>query len=159
MKTAENLAFFLSDKLPLWGFPAIVYITACIASFATGTSWGTMALLFPTALPLAIAMTQGGGADPASFVFIVTGAILTGAIFGDHCSPISDTTIMSSMSSGVSHIEHVRTQMPYALVIGSVALVFGYFPAGFFIDPYFLIAVQLIIVFVVFRYFGKKTGV
>ncbi|HRZ79581.1 MAG TPA: Na+/H+ antiporter NhaC family protein, partial [bacterium] len=120
---------------------------------------GTMALLFPTALPLALAMTQSGGADPLSYIFIVTGAILTGAIFGDHCSPISDTTIMSSMSSGVSHIEHVRTQVPYALVIGSVALVFGYFPAGFFIDPYFLIAVQLIIVFVVFRYFGKKTGV
>lgn len=159
LKTAENLAFFLSGTLPLWGFPAIVFVTAGIASFATGTSWGTMALLFPTALPLALAMTQSGGADPASYIFIVTGAILTGAIFGDHCSPISDTTIMSSMSSGVSHIEHVRTQMPYALVIGSVALVFGYLPAGFFIDPYVLIAVQLIIVFVVFRYFGKKTGV
>ncbi|HNW81675.1 MAG TPA: Na+/H+ antiporter NhaC family protein [bacterium] len=156
LKTAENLSFFLSGTIPLWSFPAIVFVTASIASFATGTSWGTMALLFPTALPLALTLAQNGAVPIDSFVFIVTGAILTGSIFGDHCSPISDTTIMSSMSCNVSHIEHVRTQMPYAVTIGAVALFLGYLPAGFFINPLLLIVIQFAVVFLIFRYLGRK---
>ena len=156
LKTAEHISFVLSDTLPLWSLPSIVFITASIASFATGTSWGTMALLFPTAVPLAVTMAGSAPAQMETFVFTVTGAILTGAIFGDHCSPISDTTIMSSMSCKVSHIEHVRTQLPYALVIGAVSLFLGYIPSGFFINPFILIAMQLAATFFIFRYLGKK---
>jgi Na+/H+ antiporter NhaC len=115
-----------------------------------------MALLFPTAVPLAVTMAQSVPAQTETFVFTVTGAILTGAIFGDHCSPISDTTIMASMSCKVSHIEHVRTQLPYALVIGAVSLFLGYIPSGFFVNPFILIATQLVVTFFIFRYLGKK---
>lgn len=155
--TAEHISFLLSDKLPMWSLPAIVFVTAAVTSFATGTSWGTMALLFPTAVPLTISMAQTSSAPIETFIFTVTGAILTGAIFGDHCSPISDTTIMASMSCRVSHIEHVRTQLPYALVIGAVALFFGYIPSGFFMNPYLLLLLQLAITILIFRYLGKKS--
>jgi Na+/H+ antiporter NhaC len=154
LKTAEHIAALLSGSLPLWSLPAIVFVTASITSFATGTSWGTMALLFPTALPLAVMMASG---EP-EIVFSVTGAILTGAIFGDHCSPISDTTIMASMSCRVSHIEHVRTQLPYALLIGLVSLLFGYLPSGFNVNPFVLMALQLAVIIVIFRYLGKSVN-
>jgi Na+/H+ antiporter NhaC len=158
LKTAEYISFLLSGTLPVWSLPALVFVTASVASFATGTSWGTMALLFPTALPLAITMAQNASINLETFIFSVTGAILTGAIFGDHCSPISDTTIMSSMSCRVSHIEHVRTQLPYAFAIGLVSLFFGYLPAGFSVNPFILIIVQLAVIVLVFRYFGKKAN-
>ena len=158
LKTAEYISFLLSGTLPVWSLPALVFVTASVASFATGTSWGTMALLFPTALPLAVTMAQNASINLETFIFSVTGAILTGAIFGDHCSPISDTTIMSSMSCRVSHIEHVRTQLPYAFAIGLVSLFFGYLPAGFSVNPFILIIVQLAVIVLVFRYFGKKAN-
>ena len=156
LKTAEFLAVVLSDTIPIWLFPSIVFITASAVSFATGTSWGTMALLFPTALPLAITMIGTTPGLSETFIFSITGAILTGAIFGDHCSPVSDTTIMASMSCKVNHIDHVRTQMPYALTFGIISIVFGYLPAGFFVNPFLLMIPQIAIAFLIFRYFGKK---
>ena len=156
LKTAEFLAVVLSDTIPIWLFPSIVFITASAVSFATGTSWGTMALLFPTALPLAITMIGTTPGLSETFIFSITGAILTGAIFGDHCSPVSDTTIMASMSCKVKHIDHVRTQMPYALTFGIISIVFGYLPAGFFVNPFLLMIPQIAIAFLIFRYFGKK---
>jgi len=159
LKTAEYIMFLLSDTLPYWILPGLVFLTASVTSFATGTSWGTMALLFPTALPLAVPLAVSSGISPEqvhTYIYCVTGAILTGAIFGDHCSPISDTTIMASMSCRVSHIEHVRTHMPYALTIGAISFFIGYLPAGFMINPFFLLIPQLIAVYLVFRYIGKK---
>ncbi len=159
LKTAEYILFLLSGTLPYWILPGLVFLTASVTSFATGTSWGTMALLFPTALPLAVPLAVSGGIPPEqihSYIYCVTGAILTGAIFGDHCSPISDTTIMASMSCRVSHIEHVRTQMPYALTIGAISFFAGYLPAGFMINPFLLLIPQLIAAYLIFRYFGKK---
>ncbi|WP_254543905.1 Na+/H+ antiporter NhaC family protein [Halomarina pelagica] len=102
--------------------PAIVFVTAVLISFAIGTSWGTMAILFPVAIPLAANL----GAPLPSAV----GAILTGAIFGDHCSPISDTTVMSSMFAASDHVDHVNTQIPYAVLAGGVATVL-FLAAGF----------------------------
>jgi len=158
LKTAEFLAIVLSDTIPIWLFPTIVFVTASVVSFATGTSWGTMALLFPTALPLAITMIGTTSGVSETFVFSITGAILTGAIFGDHCSPVSDTTIMASMSCKVNHIDHVRTQMPYALTFGIISILFGYLPAGFFVNPFLLMIPQIAIAFLIFRYFGKKVN-
>jgi Na+/H+ antiporter NhaC len=156
LKTAEYILFLISDTLPYWILPGLVFLTASVTSFATGTSWGTMALLFPTALPLAVPLAVSSGIPPEQYIYCVTGAILTGAIFGDHCSPISDTTIMASMSCRVSHIEHVRTQMPYALTIGAISFFIGYLPAGFMINPFLLLIPQLIVVYLVFRYVGRK---
>ena len=97
-----------------------------MVSFATGTSWGTMAILTPLAVPLALDATPDGSHVLAATV----AAILGGSVFGDHCSPISDTTILSSMASGCDHVDHVRTQLPYALFAAAVAIVVGYLPVA-----------------------------
>ncbi|MDG5775034.1 Na+/H+ antiporter NhaC family protein [Haloarculaceae archaeon H-GB2-1] len=93
--------------------PAIVFVTSVLISFAIGTSWGTMGILFPVAIPLAYTL----GAPLPSAI----GAILTGALFGDHCSPISDTTVLSSMFAASDHVDHVNTQIPYAGLAGVIA--------------------------------------
>ncbi|MCH7859954.1 MAG: sodium:solute symporter, partial [Candidatus Marinimicrobia bacterium] len=91
-----------------------LFLLACIMAFATGTSWGTFALMVPIAVPLAAEL---GGALP-----LYLAAVLGGGIFGDHCSPISDTTIISSMAAASDHMDHVRTQIPYALLGAGVAV-------------------------------------
>ena len=88
-------------------------------AFATGTSWGTFAIMIPLALPVATAML-GDGAGVS--IPLVVSAVLGGGVFGDHCSPISDTTLISSMAAWSDHIDHVRTQLPYALAAGAAAL-------------------------------------
>ncbi len=93
--------------------PAVVFVSAAIISFSIGTSWGTMGILFPVAVPLAHSL----GAPLAAAI----GAILTGSLFGDHCSPISDTTVLSSMFAASDHVDHVNTQIPYAVLAGSIA--------------------------------------
>ena len=118
-----------------------------------------MAILFPTAIPLinAIGVSQSIAPDRLEPILYATiGSILTGSIFGDHCSPISDTTIMASMSSQVNHIDHVRTQVPYVLLFGVIAVVFGYLPAGFGVNPYLLMLIQFIVAIGFVLYFGKK---
>jgi Na+/H+ antiporter NhaC len=114
--------------------PLIVFLACCLISFATGTSYGTMAIVFPIAGPLAWALTQGTGLAPEhveAIRYATLGSVLAGAVFGDHCSPISDTTVMSSMASACDHLDHVKTQMPYALACGGVAALTGYLPVGF----------------------------
>jgi Na+/H+ antiporter NhaC len=108
-------------------FPALVFVVAALTSFATGTSWGTMAILIPTAIPVAFELD---GRVYGLVTIISVAAVLDGSIFGDHCSPISDTTIMSSTASACDHIAHVRTQIPYSLVVAGLALLVGYLPAA-----------------------------
>jgi tetracycline resistance efflux pump len=92
--------------------PAIVFVISSFIAFSTGTSWGTFAIMISIAVPMALARDAN--------LFLVVAAVMGGGVFGDHCSPISDTTIISSMSSASDHIDHVRTQMPYALLAGVV---------------------------------------
>ena len=99
----------------------LVFLASAFIAFATGTSWGTWAIMFPIAIPVAATL---GASMP-----LMTAAVLGGGVFGDHCSPISDTTVISSLSAGVDHIEHVVTQLPYALFGGAAATVL-YFVAG-----------------------------
>ncbi len=94
-----------------------------------------------------------------SYVIVSTSAVLTGAIFGDHCSPISDTTILSSMGAGCNHIDHVRTQIPYSLFVGSITILFGYIPAGFGMPVYIVLPVALAAVFIGIQIFGKSVDV
>ncbi|HYW81095.1 MAG TPA: Na+/H+ antiporter NhaC family protein [Thermoguttaceae bacterium] len=127
LQTGRFLAGILADELDPALFPASVFVVAGLTAFATGTSWGTMAILIPTAIPIAFAV------DGGSYGLITTlsvAAVLDGAIFGDHCSPISDTTIMSSVASSCDHLAHVRTQMPYSLLVAGVALGAGYLPTA-----------------------------
>ncbi|MCA9234555.1 MAG: hypothetical protein KDA44_03760 [Planctomycetales bacterium] len=125
-----------SDALPLSAklLPTLVFILAAIVSFCTGTSFGTMGMLTPMVVTLAAAMLQttGHNVDGSHpLLLAAVGSVLAGAVFGDHCSPISDTTILSSQSSGCDHIAHVLTQMPYALTTAAVAIVLGTLPVGF----------------------------
>ncbi len=119
--------------------PAVTFLLAAAVSFSTGTSWGTMAILIPMVFPVAAALPAEagiGGAAATGILLASVRAVLAGSVFGDHCSPLSDTTIMSSMASGCDHVEHVRTQMPYALVVAAAALAAGYLPAGFGLSPW-----------------------
>lgn len=119
--TGTYMAGLLESSVPLFLIPALVFILSAITAFAIGSSWGTFALMLPLAIPLALALQL-----PAP-LFI--GAALAGGIFGDHASPISDTTIMASLASGTEHIEHVRTQLPYALLAAGLSVIF-YLIAG-----------------------------
>jgi Na+/H+ antiporter NhaC len=127
LKTGKFLASILAGRVPPSWFPPILFLTASVTSFATGTSYGTMAILIPTAVPVAFALD---GDTYGLTTVISLGAVLDGAIFGDHCSPISDTTIMSSIASSCNLIDHVRTQLPYSLFVAVLALLCAYLPAA-----------------------------
>jgi Na+/H+ antiporter NhaC len=107
-----------------WLIPALTFVLGSLVAFSTGTSWGTMGILIPTLMPFAYHM----GGMPT--LILSMGAVLDGAIFGDHCSPISDTTVLSSIATGCDHIDHVKTQIPYALTAFVAALACGYLPLG-----------------------------
>jgi Na+/H+ antiporter NhaC len=116
--------------------PALGFVISAAVAFATGSSWSTMGILTPLVIPLAHALSTGAGHAPGSDLYgaVLLGTIasvLSGSVWGDHCSPISDTTILSSMASGCDHLAHVRTQLPYAMSIGAVALLLGTLPAAF----------------------------
>ena len=98
--------------------PVITFITAALISFFTGTAWGTYAIIIPFVLPVALNLSDG---SLSTIVFVTVGAVVSGGIFGDHCSPVSDTTCISSFGAGSDHIDHVTTQLPYALVCGVLA--------------------------------------
>jgi Na+/H+ antiporter NhaC len=108
--TADYLVGVLKSTIPAFIVPSLIFLLGALISFATGTSYGTMSILMPLAIPLAWAISSGD----MSFTIVATSGVLTGAIFGDHCSPISDTTILSSMGTSCNHIDHVRTQIYYA---------------------------------------------
>lgn len=132
--TAGFLADLLGERLHPGWLPTLVFVLAAATAFATGSSWGTMGILLPLMLPLTWAMLINQGmADTEHFgiIYASVAAVLGGAVWGDHCSPISDTTILSSMASQCDHIEHVRTQMPYAILAGLVTLAIGTLPTGF----------------------------
>jgi len=147
LHTAEFILNITRGSLPPALLPAAFFLTAAVISFSTGTSWGTLSILIPIIIPVAWHMTAGAGfTEPAQHGLLIStiASVLSGSVFGDHCSPISDTTILSSMASGVDHIEHVRTQIPYALLTGGVALLIGYIPAGYGVSPVFLVPAGLL---------------
>ena len=119
--TGEFVSQMVTQNIPLWTVPALIFLAGAIISFTTGTSWGTFSILIPIGVPIAIA-----GGIP---VELVLAAILGGSVFGDHCSPISDTTIVSSLAAGCDHLEHVKTQLPYAMLAGSLSII-GFLAIG-----------------------------
>lgn len=144
-----------SDGFGLMLIPTLVFLFSAIIAFATGTSFGTMGIVIPIAVPLAIP----GGAESASTVdpllLASVGSVLAGAVFGDHCSPISDTTVLSSQASGCDHIAHVRTQLPYALAVALIAIVCGTLPAGMGVSAWLLVVVGIVAVAAMVRVFGR----
>ena len=152
--TAKYLIQLLSGSLPPFILPSLIFVLGAIISFATGTSYGTMGILMPLAIPLAYSINPD-----MSYVIVATSAVLTGAIFGDHCSPISDTTILSSMGAGCNHIDHVRTQMPYAIFVAVITILFGYIPAGFGLPVYVVLPIAFVAMFIGIQIFGKSVEV
>ena len=152
--TAKYLIQLLSGSLPPFILPSLIFVLGAIISFATGTSYGTMGILMPLAIPLAYSINP-----EMSYIIVATSAVLTGAIFGDHCSPISDTTILSSMGAGCNHIDHVRTQMPYAIFVAVITIVFGYIPAGFGLPVYVVLPIAFVAMFIGIQIFGKSVEV
>ena len=149
----------LGDSLPIVLVPAIVFLLAAVTAFATGTSWGTMGILMPLVIPLAWAvMSVHGMANPMGMhiLYSSVACTLAGAVWGDHCSPISDTTVLSSIASGCDHIEHVRTQMPYAILVGMVAVMIGTIPGAYGLSPWISIIAGVAILYGVLRYFGRR---
>ena len=151
------LISILGDSLPAALVPVAVFMLAAVTAFATGTSWGTMGILVPLVVPLAWAImsTSGMGGD-MHILYSSIACCLAGAVWGDHCSPISDTTVLSSIASGCNHIEHVRTQLPYALLVGLVAVVLGTIPGGFGVPPWLSLVAGVAVLLIVLRLFGRR---
>lgn len=161
LHTAEFISgLLIKAKVSPYLMPALTFILAAAISFSTGTSWGTMAILYPLILPATWMINQQHGLDAdisINLFYGVISSILAGAVFGDHCSPISDTTILSSLTSGCTHINHVNTQMPYAMTVAGISLVFGILPASFGISTWILYPVGTLAIWVIITKFGKET--
>jgi Na+/H+ antiporter NhaC len=139
--------------------PALTFIFSAIISFSTGSSWGTMAIIYPLIMPAAWALSMHNSLphDAAlPLLFNVVSAVLAGSVLGDHCSPISDTTILSSLASSCNHIVHVLTQMPYALTVGGVSLLIGSIPSAYNVPLWIIYPVSIALIYLVIVKFGKK---
>ena len=160
MHTAE----FVSQLLLKWSLspglvPVLTFVLACLIGFSTGTSWGTMAILYPLILPASWLLCQENGLDldaSMPLFYNVVASVMAGAVMGDHCSPISDTTIMSSLASDCEHLKHVGTQMPYALTVGGVAMLSGVLPTAFGVPSWVAFAVAIVILWLIVRFIGEK---
>lgn len=162
LHTATFLTTALQDSINPYMMPPIIFVLAALISFSTGSSWSTMAILYPIAVPTTWAICLSAGLAPdvsMELLLNVIATVLAASVLGDHCSPISDTTILSSLSSDCNHIDHVRTQMPYALTVGSVSLVAGtvstMLGGGWGVSAVLLL-LSLAVLAVVLRYVGQR---
>ena len=155
LDTAGFLIGVVGDWLTAAWIPASVFVLAAIVSFATGTSWGTMAILFPLVVPLAHRVAPGQEA----ILLGTVSSILAGSVWGDHCSPISDTTVLSSMATSCDHMDHVRTQLPYALLVGVVSVLFAELPvaAGWY-GPWAGLVVGAVVLVALFELLSSPVG-
>lgn len=162
LHTATYLSTAVQGAISPHMLPVVVFILAAFISFSTGSSWSTMAILYPIAIPTAWAVSHAAGMDDFTSMEIllnVIAVVLGASVLGDHCSPISDTTILSSLASDCSHIEHVRTQLPYALTVGSVSIVLCYlgtwFEGGWGLS-FLLLLIGMALLTVLVLWKGKK---
>ncbi|EFU6100013.1 Na+/H+ antiporter NhaC family protein [Campylobacter lari] len=157
--TSKYLIDLFSDKTPIYLLPTAIFIFASIISFSTGTSYGTMGILMPLAIPLAMAVgvhNDLNGIELHQYMIINISGVLTGAIFGDHCSPISDTTILSSMGSKCDLLAHVSTQMPYALSVCAISILCGYLPVALGLNVWLGLVFGIIVMIALLFIVGKK---
>jgi Na+/H+ antiporter NhaC len=161
LRTADYIVNIISDTLNPHFLPVIVFLVCALISFSTGTSWGTMAIMMPIVIPLSHHVTELYHYSYADHMLILHGVIssvLAGSVFGDHCSPISDTTILSSMASACDHIDHVRTQLPYAVVTAVLCMLIGDIPTAFGFSPYLSILIISGCLVLILYFFGKKVN-
>ena len=162
LHTATFISQAIAGNIPPFLMPSLIFILSFLIAFSTGSSWSTMAILYPIALPATFAVCANAGLDlqgALPYMIHVISVVLGAAVFGDHCSPISDTTILSSLASDCNHLDHVKTQMPYAMTVGLLSLILSFVSSwlngnamvniGFFI-------IGTGILYLVILYFGKK---
>ncbi|MFD1551350.1 Na+/H+ antiporter NhaC family protein [Putridiphycobacter roseus] len=160
MHTASFLAHLIDGRISPWLIPAFTFVLAAFVAFSTGSSWSTMALVYPLILPAAwlLCMNESMSPDIAMPIFYnVVSSVLAGSVLGDHCSPISDTTILSSLASGCNHIDHVRTQIPYALTVGTISIFAGTIPSALGLPPLMSFLLAFLVIIGVVEIFGKKS--
>lgn len=143
LNTGSYIASLISNStMPMWMLPAIIFVVGAFLSFSTGTAWGTFGILIPIMVPILM------HTDHMHFLTIILAAIFSGSVFGDHCSPISDTTILSSAGAGCDHIAHVSSQLPYAISVG-VSSFFAFLISGILDKPSLTLPIGLIILAVI----------
>ncbi|HEU4522412.1 MAG TPA: Na+/H+ antiporter NhaC family protein, partial [Thermoanaerobaculia bacterium] len=162
LHTADFVVGLTEGALSPHFLPVIVFAVSAVIAFATGTSWGTMAILMPLVIPIAhrLSLASGHPAGSELHHILMLGTIssvLAGSVWGDHCSPISDTTILSSMGAGSDHIAHVRTQLPYAVAIGLLGMVIGDIPTAYGLSPWVSLAVGTAVIVGGVMLFGKRS--
>ncbi len=160
LHTAEFISSSLIEfHLSPYLVPALTFLLAALVAFSTGSSWGTMAILYPLMLPASWLICTEHYLDYETSITIfhnVVSGVLAGSVLGDHCSPISDTTILSSLASSCNHIDHIRTQMPYALTVGGVGLLMGTIPAAFGVPSYILFPLNILILYLIVHFAGRR---
>lgn len=153
LNTASYVISILGNGVSPHLFPTLVFLVSAFVSFASGTSWGTMAIMFPLVCPIAFEISDGN-------YYVLLGAIssiLSGSVWGDHCSPISDTTVMSSMASGCDHIDHAKTQIPYACLVAAVSVFLGQLPVAYELYPAWLgLIFGSMTLFLIVHFFGEN---
>ncbi len=147
---------------PQW-FPVLIFLLSAAVSFATGTAWGTLGILMPLVVPIAhgLSLSSGLGLGSDGYATVLVGTIssvLAGSVWGDHCSPISDTTILSSTASGSDHIAHVRTQLPYALSMGFLGMLIGDIPTAYGLSPWISLALGTVVIVGGVLWLGRKVS-
>ena len=158
LHTADFLTNLLSGHMSPYMFPAVTFILSALVAFSTGSSWGTMAILYPLLIPLSWTICGDYNMEYESSISIfynTVSCVLAGSVLGDHCSPISDTTILSSLASSCNHIEHVRTQLPYAITVGLIALCFGTLPSALGLSPVICFFISIVVLYFIIVKFGK----
>jgi len=163
LQTAEFLVGLSQGVLSPHWFPVLIFLLSAAVSFATGSSWGTLGILMPLVVPIAHGLSIGAGlalgSDGYSAVLVGTiSSVLAGSVWGDHCSPISDTTILSSTASGSDHIAHVRTQLPYALSMGVLGMLLGDIPTAYGMSPWISLVVVTVVIVVGVLWLGRKVS-
>ncbi|MCX2682768.1 Na+/H+ antiporter NhaC family protein [Campylobacter sp. MIT 21-1685] len=157
--TSLFITGLLADKIQEFILPALIFALASVISFAIGTSYGTMGILMPLVVPLAHTIGKDSGMDSNTlhhYMVVNISCVLTGAIFGNHCSPIADNVILSSMSGKCDHMEHVRTQIPYALFICILSLFSGYIPVSLGLSVWIVLPLNCLFIVFLLRIIGKK---
>ena len=159
LRTGAYLGDWISTTISAAWLPTIVFVLSAAVAFCTGTSWGTMGILMPLAVQATFKALGSEGGTVVAYDPIFIGAIagvLSGAIFGDHCSPISDTTVLSSQASGCDHVAHVNTQLPYAIAAGGAAVVLGTIPIGFGVSVWVMLPLGMLALVLILRLAGSR---
>lgn len=153
LHSGQYVAGLVGEALPAWSLPTVTFLISAVMALATGSSWGTMTILFPIVIP--VVAVHGTGPEVHALLMTTASGVLAGSVFGDHCSPISDTTVLSSIASAADHVDHTRTQIPYALLCAAVSVLFGTLPAGFGVPSLVLLALCLAVLWGVLRVVGE----